>query len=1528
MTGPLDDLGDTQTRPFDDLGGGPLDDLGDAPSASPRPLTLAPEDEYSHSTSTFGQIGHTLGKGATFLGQGLVHGAQNILDANDKLWMAQENAMSGPNAPRAQPSPFRLPGADEAPLVSTSPDFSDQLITGTAEAAGENAPALVPIGGGIGIAGKVGEAVAPTLAKSLGGRILTSAIGSGVGGALASPEGSTGAGFFRNSVIGGALPGGQRLAASAADALAERGLVSEAFKPAAEKVGSSLFAGAGAAGATALTGGSAEDVRNAALQGAALGPMGAEERPAYEAPPFEPNFNPALTERPPVDVGQAFPRVTEAGDLMRQYNDAVRTGNIPETDRLTALISDRYPQTNPQTAQLAGEAQQVQGQQVAQRGFDMRRAAEAEQSVRPAGGTVLPGGTPNVAGENLNPLFELPSTDLAAQEADRVAAQQKATGAESRAFQQPNQQRRRGEVEAGAYGQDQQRIRDMETLRVYGVRNADEARAALGRPDMHPEDAAALVREARYAGMLPEGGTTDPGAVARRVREINTQRLRGGPQTDNYGAPRTAYGDEQQRSAVQFAKPQPGAPDSVYSYTPIDRGGLGEGFVPPQSRPEWAASDVGPNAATVEKTTLPELLAASPPKVIGTVDGKPYTVVRDEPGFFEVHADDGAGGFRAKGADAEDLRGQFKPSEPAPSASQERPLATPTPAASSQPVPPPIGPATSQSKPNAPIPTGAEPTDYYNPRRNDLPTPEALDHFEQNLLQGAANSSLIPKGTRKLADVTGEAYQLAADPKFYEDTISKGYDPNRKYTDAEAQAARILAVQKSTEAADHIQAASKPGLSPAESEAARLMADEADSVAAQAMSIGAPERTLSGRNLGAYKVIASTDADPVVVQARMERLAGRPLTDAEAREVRATTGEISRSMKAKDQRSEMAARAQLRTQAEKLSRDPWGVTVGKFFRATNLLGTGTIARNFLSNSVNAVRLAAERPVAALTDAVLRLGNNAVADSKGTPLLGADRNRTVLAGWELRSGRTAAQRMQQSLVQSAKDIGTYLKTGVEPADFTAMAKRFDEIHGSNSGVNWLDGWINGVNRFQGSQDLPFRKYALMRALDEQGTLRAMADKEAGTLGSRSVEDAATDYAAHPDTEMQLKAIEQAEFATYMGKNGYLGKLAQTINSARERLGKADNPLANALGLGIDFALPYRQVPLNVIEQSLRLLTAPLETGLKAPKALAKAAKGELTAADRETFARLAGRGSVGVAAFVLGYALAEKGVVYGFRQNKKDLADLDTARGQQAGSLNVAGKNRAVKDSMGPLGSLFFLGATAQREMNRFRGAQEGDAASIGKDVAGYTTQIATDSPSMQFASNLQKVAQGQMTGAQMFGTATNFLIPSPVDQAAKALDSGIPRDARQPMGADLMSNVGASAKYQIPMMRSQLPRRMDATGVEAPAVNAFDPTTARPLRNSPGLDMMARLGVGLGDERPAQGETRPDFEQRMKMRGGIIMQAADRLAADPVFQTQPRGVQVEVLNRILSHATDAGTESSTSARIAKAKGRVAALNAR
>lgn len=528
-------------------------------------------------------------------------------------------------------------------------------------------------------------------------------------------------------------------------------------------------------------------------------------------------------------------------------------------------------------------------------------------------------------------------------------------------------------------------------------------------------------------------------------------------------------------------------------------------------------------------------------------------------------------------------------------------------------------------------------------------------------------------------------------------------------------------------------------------------------------------------------------------------------------------------------------------------------------KAGLLTGMKTFARNITGNAAFQVLEETSRLPSVLVDMALAIGTG---------------QRTVQGVSPLGLYRS----VQEAATDGVRRAGLVMRHGAGAATNRMMGVP----HELNSGIPWLDAYVNTVFRFMGAQDAVFKSYAFRRSMEEQAKLLAI------NTGANPVQ-----LLLQPTPAMLATAIEAAEFATFNNSN----VVASAVMGAKAAMRRHD-PLVGEVGtFMIDMAAPFVNTPSNIVARMLDY--TPLGAVPKATTAAVRAAidKG-MTPVQQRAFSQAIGRGMVGSALIYLGWVLAAAGLATGSDPEQPAKRNVNEAAVRLPGAIRIGDRWRQIA-SFSPAGNIITLGASL------FRGANKplvSEAKRVGT-VAATAGKIVLEQPMLKGTSGFLDALQnpGSYGETYLASTAGSF-VPTLVNDMAGAFDP-YRRDAR-PEGLDESLLRGVNAR--LPGARTLLPKRLDVLGREQrqDLRVLWDPTIASIAKEltDPVTRELVRHDVGIGWPNRDPNETADEYRTRSATVGRAIEASLGRLVKMPKYTNATPEKQKDLLEDAVTDA--------------------------
>jgi hypothetical protein len=410
---------------------------------------------------------------------------------------------------------------------------------------------------------------------------------------------------------------------------------------------------------------------------------------------------------------------------------------------------------------------------------------------------------------------------------------------------------------------------------------------------------------------------------------------------------------------------------------------------------------------------------------------------------------------------------------------------------------------------------------------------------------------------------------------------------------------------------------------------------------------------------------------------------------------------------------------------------------------------------------------------------------------------------------------------------------------------------------NTGVKWLDSYVNFVFRFMSAQDRIFKSYAFRRSMEEQSYLRAI------NTGVDPVH-----LLANPTKEMVMHAMADAEFATFNNKSMAGGMVRQGQAWAKRR-----GIAGEMASFGVDIVIPYANTPSNLLARLLdyTVLGVMGHVGANAYRAWADKA---MAPAHQRAIAQAIGRGLTGLPIIYFGWAMAAAGMATSSGgEEPRGEAEVGRAAGRIGGSiLGWDGKWHVIAP-FSPIGNLITVGATMQRSATA---PLSDEAGRVGK-LAAVVGRVMIDQPMLRGAKDVvDSLSRPGSTGERVLGSTVGSFIPTFISDLAAVFDPY--RRQMEPEGWGDAMVQGVQART--PGWRNSLPPRMDVLGKEQPQTlraiwDATISTDARELDD----EVLAALidnHVGVNWPQKWPGEPAAAYRERARLTGLAVEAAVKR----------------------------------------------------
>lgn len=430
---------------------------------------------------------------------------------------------------------------------------------------------------------------------------------------------------------------------------------------------------------------------------------------------------------------------------------------------------------------------------------------------------------------------------------------------------------------------------------------------------------------------------------------------------------------------------------------------------------------------------------------------------------------------------------------------------------------------------------------------------------------------------------------------------------------------------------------------------------------------------------------------------------------------------------------------------------------------------------------------------------------------------------------------------------------------------------------------LDLYTKTIFRSLSSNDAPFKLAAMERSLREQARIIANGSP---LLAGETIDGRMAQLLKVPTDEMITRAILDAEEATF---NDYtpLAAVASGIKrAAAEKGGGIGRVLTEA-------TMPFTRVPANVATRTVEYSPVGFLLGAKDLVELFRMATNgdvtEIARLQRRAVDRL-GRASVGTLPILVGFMLAQKGLLTAsYPKDQRTQAQWEL-EGKQEGAVLVGGKWHSVQ-RFSPFGNLLMLGAHVHEAGANWE-TKNGVAQNLGQQaqmlgataattVASIGTTLTEQSFLSGFKSANDALADPLNAGERYVQQTMGSVVPSVVGRVAQSLD---------PTMRETRGSFFDPIQARIPGLSQRLPAKVDALGAPLQRepgffANFMSPTNPRTDKRNGDVVRaeLARLGMPLSRLRQdtKNGETKEQFYARRERDGLMLRQMlADAIQSD------------------------------------------------
>lgn len=435
-------------------------------------------------------------------------------------------------------------------------------------------------------------------------------------------------------------------------------------------------------------------------------------------------------------------------------------------------------------------------------------------------------------------------------------------------------------------------------------------------------------------------------------------------------------------------------------------------------------------------------------------------------------------------------------------------------------------------------------------------------------------------------------------------------------------------------------------------------------------------------------------------------------------------------------------------------------------------------------------------------------------------------------------------------------------------------------------------------------------AYVGALREQASLKVLREGLTGDAAAKR----ATELLKAPDEEMTAEAILAA--STLMFNNdGTVARMLSTIYAAAPR---AAGPFGDLTRAGIDFLMPFRRTPANVltrlIEHTPGVGLVPMVTRYRdwtTKLALAALESNPerliaVRAAQRKLVQNAMRQGTGALASLGVGFYLYDQGVLTGEAPSSPSEREQWLTEGKTANSILI-GDNWYEVGRLSPYGNLLSMAANIRQNASEEGKSSEERVLAGGVDVVSSML----NQPMVTGPRDLLNAATGKRDGdaeSWIQKTAGSF-VPSFIGSIARS--EGV---RRQPQS--ILSGQGITSR--IPGMQQGTPARLGIFGqqTEIPGglfnVGISPVPRQRDLRKSdPLVAELSRVGARIGAVDRPTGMDFGDYQNIQREVGPLVRDRLERIMSSPSYQQADDERRKELIQKTVRNTRAQYTRSYT-----------------
>ena len=477
-------------------------------------------------------------------------------------------------------------------------------------------------------------------------------------------------------------------------------------------------------------------------------------------------------------------------------------------------------------------------------------------------------------------------------------------------------------------------------------------------------------------------------------------------------------------------------------------------------------------------------------------------------------------------------------------------------------------------------------------------------------------------------------------------------------------------------------------------------------------------------------------------------------------------------------------------------------------------------------------------------------------------------------------------------RGAVDAAEFLKTGVYPAD---LMNKYDLPHvpvfspkPGQEGVQRIGNMIlhtytEAVFRSLGAEDIFFRQVAMAESLEKQAIVMAKNEGLSGAGAKERIKH----LLLNPTNEMSMRAIDDAEYATFTSEN----IIANFIQRGKASLA-SDRGVGSQVALAAtEIIMPFVKTPTNVAARVADFSPAGFIKAMvrfAAPK----------TRSQKNLVEDLS-RAITGTGLMAFGAYLYQNGLMTGNPpENERERAQF-FSEGKQANSVYLFGEWRNL-NRVSPLGNLMALGA----EFERLGEQREGAARAFATTMAG--AKQLSEMSFLKGVSGVTRAVNEPDRFSDIFIEQTaGSIVPAIIGRTTKSIDP----TQRVPDG------VVEALKSRMPFMSESLPAKRDVFGhpMEVPGgrFNIIDPFQSTKASDNPLYPEARRIGVFINHPSNTVSKTKltnREYGALQAVRGSILEASLTQLVASPEYQKMSTAKQAAAFEDVITDVNRAANE--------------------